>query len=322
MCNLILQYIKDAQGNIIAILDSYGNAVVEYNYDAWGNNNVGGTSVTLGNLNPFRYRGYYYDTETKLYFLQTRYYDPEVGRFINIDNIDYIDPETINGLNLYAYCNNNPVMNVDPDGTWSWKGFWKVVGAVLVVAAVTAAVVVTAGAAAVAVGAGAATVSAVMTGAAIGGGIAGTCEIINQANKNGVENINIGSVAIETFTGSVVGSLSSVGGVTTSATVRTGVRFAKVGLAGLASALHGINEGKSFDTIVGDAGLAMAGSMILQSFGYLGDKITGKTSSDVLASLKLDGKLYYGLQTIFGIGVGLGGRAILRFQSLNLGIIF
>ena len=109
-------YRKDAQGNIIAILDSYGNAVVEYSYDAWGNNNVGGTSVTLGNLNPFRYRGYYYDTETKLYFLQTRYYDPEVGRFINIDNIDYIDPETINGLNLYAYCNNNPVNYYDPSG--------------------------------------------------------------------------------------------------------------------------------------------------------------------------------------------------------------
>ena len=90
--------------------------MVEYSYDAWGNNNVGGTSVTLGNLNPFRYRGYYYDTETKLYFLQTRYYDPEVGRFINIDNIDYIDPETINGLNLYAYCNNNPVNYYDPSG--------------------------------------------------------------------------------------------------------------------------------------------------------------------------------------------------------------
>ena len=109
-------YRKDAQGNIIAILDSYGNAVVEYSYDAWGNNNVGGTSVTLGNLNPFRYRGYYYDTETKLYYLQTRYYDPEVGRFINIDNIEYADPETINGLNLYAYCNNNPVNYYDPSG--------------------------------------------------------------------------------------------------------------------------------------------------------------------------------------------------------------
>ena len=61
-------------------------------------------------------RGYYYDEETELYFLKTRYYDLEVGRFISVDGIEYLDPETINGLNLYAYCGNNPVMNVDPNG--------------------------------------------------------------------------------------------------------------------------------------------------------------------------------------------------------------
>ena len=55
-------------------------------------------------------RGYYYDTETELYFLKTRYYDPEVGRFISVDGIEYLDPETINGLNLYAYCNNNQIL--------------------------------------------------------------------------------------------------------------------------------------------------------------------------------------------------------------------
>ncbi len=69
-------------------------------------------------LNPFRYRSYYYDTETELYYLQTRYYDPELGRFISQDSIEYAEPETINGLNLYAYCANNPVMNIDPTGTF------------------------------------------------------------------------------------------------------------------------------------------------------------------------------------------------------------
>ena len=82
----------------------------------------------IGNVNPIRYRGYYYDTETKLYYLKTRYYDPEVGRFISIDSIDYVDPDTVNGLNLYAYCGNNPVMNVDPNGN-SWSNFWNKVGA-------------------------------------------------------------------------------------------------------------------------------------------------------------------------------------------------
>ena len=94
--------------------------MVQYVYDAWGNHAVldaNGADITdvdhIGSLNPFRYRGYFYDAETGLYFLKTRYYDPETGRFITIDDISYIDPETINGLNLYAYCGNNPVMRTD-----------------------------------------------------------------------------------------------------------------------------------------------------------------------------------------------------------------
>ena len=110
--------------DIIAILDSAGTVVVKYVYDAWGNHDVhllkqvyaSEQSTHIGYLNPFRYRGYYYDTETKLYYLKTRYYDPVVGRFITIDDLSYIDPEHINGLNLYAYCGNNPIMAVDPTG--------------------------------------------------------------------------------------------------------------------------------------------------------------------------------------------------------------
>lgn len=74
------------------------------------------TDFGLGEINPFRYRSYYYDTETGLYYLKSRYYDPQTGRFISMDGINYLDPETIGGTNLYAYCNNNPVMYVDPTG--------------------------------------------------------------------------------------------------------------------------------------------------------------------------------------------------------------
>ena len=111
-------YRKDIQGNIIAILDSLGKVVVQYNYDAWGKCSVTATSAytTIAFLNPFRYRGYYYDSDTRLYYLKTRYYDPEVGRFLNMDAVDYADPETLGGLNLYSYCNNNPVMYIDPTG--------------------------------------------------------------------------------------------------------------------------------------------------------------------------------------------------------------
>ena len=122
-------YRKDAQGNVIALMNASGAVVARYLYDAWGTSvvvNNDGAEIAdanhIGNLNPFRYRGYYYDVETKLYYLKTRYYDPEVGRFMTIDGIEYLDPETINGLNLYAYSGNNPVMAVDPNGNkwWHW----------------------------------------------------------------------------------------------------------------------------------------------------------------------------------------------------------
>ncbi|MBR2339565.1 MAG: RHS repeat-associated core domain-containing protein, partial [Clostridia bacterium] len=122
-------YKKDALGNIIEILDSNGNTVAKYAYDAWGNHKIydgdGREVITtshIGILNPFRYRSYYFDTETGLYFLQSRYYDPKIGRFITIDDHSYLDPDTINGVNLYAYCGNNPVMNVDPNGC-----FWDII---------------------------------------------------------------------------------------------------------------------------------------------------------------------------------------------------
>jgi len=117
-------YQKDLQGDVIGIVNSDGYVVAKYAYDAWGNckvQNPDGTeninSSFIGNVNPFRYRGYYFDAETGLYFLQSRYYDPEVGRFISQDLVDYTRREDFGGLNLYAYCGNNPVMNVDPDGT-------------------------------------------------------------------------------------------------------------------------------------------------------------------------------------------------------------
>ena len=135
--NGTLYYVqKNFQGDIVALVDQSGNVVAKYVYDAWGVCNVYDASGTLntsdsfiGNINPFRYRGYYYDVETGLYYLQTRYYDPQAGRFLSPDSVDYIAPDIIGGLNLYAYCNNNPVMYSDPEGTFVWALIMAGIGA-------------------------------------------------------------------------------------------------------------------------------------------------------------------------------------------------
>ena len=118
-------YRRDITGNILGILDKSGNYVVKYRYDAWGN--LLGKQVLVdciaSNHNPFLYKGYFYDEETKWYYLQSRYYIPEFGRFLSPDSIDYVDPESIGGLNLYAYCNNNPIMYADPTGHFAISTF-------------------------------------------------------------------------------------------------------------------------------------------------------------------------------------------------------
>ena len=163
-------YRRDCQGNIIALIDTSGVVVVKYKYDAWGNHEAEVAAegyVALAEINPFRYRGYYYDTETGLYYLNTRYYDPEVGRFISRDSIDYATPETINGLNLYAYCGNNPVMCVDPTGTLAWwQNLLIALAGIVIIAGLAVATVVTGGAAA---GLAGAIAAGALKGAFIGG---------------------------------------------------------------------------------------------------------------------------------------------------------
>lgn len=115
-------YIRNPFNDIVGIMDDSTLEAI-YVYDAWGNHRVYKSDGTVdddltsvGNLNPFRYRSYYYDSDTKLYYLKARYYDPEIGQFISPDDMDYLSIEDITGVDLYAYCHNNPVMNYDPSG--------------------------------------------------------------------------------------------------------------------------------------------------------------------------------------------------------------
>ena len=125
----IYHYVTNIQGDVIAILDAYGNMVVEYQYDAWGNilSTSGSMASTLGLHNPLRYRGYVYDTETGLYYLQSRYYNPTWGRFINADS--QLSGGELTGLNMFAYCGNNPVRFIDPSGKAFIEALVAAVGA-------------------------------------------------------------------------------------------------------------------------------------------------------------------------------------------------
>ena len=111
-------YLLNLQGDVIGIYDGSGNVVVRYTYDSWGKviSVTGSLADTVGVKNPLRYRGYYYDVETKLYYLQSRYYDPETCRFINADSLLVAGDDYIQGVNMFAYCQNNPVMYSDPSG--------------------------------------------------------------------------------------------------------------------------------------------------------------------------------------------------------------
>ena len=110
-------YIVNLQGDVMGIVDSTGTLVVYYTYDAWGNplSITGTLADSLGTLNPLRYRGYVYDVETDYYYLQSRYYDPEIGRFINSDAF-VATGQGLLGNNMFAYCGNNPVSRYDPTG--------------------------------------------------------------------------------------------------------------------------------------------------------------------------------------------------------------
>ena len=117
-------YRKNLFGDITAIYER-DTCVAKYAYDAYGVCKVlnpDGTENTdedfIGNVNPIRYRGYYYDVGTGFYYLQTRYYDPQTGRFLNMDGLEYLEPTEVGGLNLYSYCGCDPINYYDPTGTF------------------------------------------------------------------------------------------------------------------------------------------------------------------------------------------------------------
>ena len=119
-------FVCNWRGDVTEIYDSTGALAASYSYDAWGKvvsvTDASGAAITssthIANVNPIRYRGYYYDTEISLYYLKSRYYDTQVKRFLNADKNISGSGSTIQGNNLFEYCNNNPINNSDCNGNW------------------------------------------------------------------------------------------------------------------------------------------------------------------------------------------------------------
>ena len=125
-------YLYNGLGDVVGLIDSSNKVVVRYQYNSWGKvtSSEDTSGVSLATLNPFCYRKYVYDPETGLYCLGSRYYDPEVGRFVNADDTDVIfaKPQELGSKNLYAYCDNNPVVKEDYEGEFPIA---SIVGAVV-----------------------------------------------------------------------------------------------------------------------------------------------------------------------------------------------
>ncbi|MEE0128969.1 MAG: RHS repeat-associated core domain-containing protein [Eubacterium sp.] len=117
-------YIKNAQNDVVAIADKDGNVLANYAYDSWGKVTEITGNTALAEQNPIRYRSYYFDFETEWYFLNTRYYSPDMCRFINADGVVGANSDVL-AYNNFAYCSNDPVNNTDSNGQWKIKNFVK-----------------------------------------------------------------------------------------------------------------------------------------------------------------------------------------------------
>jgi RHS repeat-associated protein len=287
-------YIRNQQGDITMIVDDQGTVLVEYRYDAYGNRTIvlDDTSGILSTYNPYTYKGYRYDQEIGLYYLNSRYYDPVIGRVLNPDGI-LGQTGNILSTNMYAYCGNNPVMYLDPSGFASEETVKNIIAAVLVIVGITALVVCAGGIAAAALGATASTVAAITTAGTIGGLVAGGVNLASQTLLYGAENLDINSIAMSTFSGTIAGMLSGAFGTLTSGTGSITSLLVQRGMQAATNLTISVSV-YSASTVLSGGTITIEGLMISSFSGFVsGAFFNLPAGQGLVISLGLEGASYY-----------------------------
>ena len=224
-------YIKNLQGDVVAISNAAGTILVEYIYDAWGDvlSITGTEASTLGAINPIRYRGYYFDTDTEFYYLNSRYYDPEIRRFINADDVSLLGANgDFASFNLYAYCGNNPVLRKDAEGE-----FW---------------------------------LTATLISAAVGGVISAVADAAVQYVTTG--KVDIGQTAIAAASGAISGACALIPGGAVCSTVVSGVINGALNVGSYALNQYRKNETIDTGELLVSAGVGVVSGVVGNVFRF------------------------------------------------------
>ena len=225
-------YVYNVQGDVTHIVDTDKNVVATYEYDPYGKILNLDSLTAIGKVNPFRYRGYYYDSESNLYYLNSRYYNPEIGRFINADSFDILDGGNDHILenNLFTYCFNNPTNMTDDTGCWPKWGTNLVkvgIGALAIGIGVVATVATGGVAAPVLVASLKIAVTSAAIGAAVGAGTSAVNHRISTGSWNGVGKSALSGAVDGAADGFMWGGISA--GATFTTVAAKGAKIQKIG---------------------------------------------------------------------------------------------
>ena len=290
--------------------------MVKYEYDAWGNATTNIIEPTIvSNHNPFVYKGYYKDEETNFYYLNSRYYNPELCRFISPDDVDYLDPGTINGLNLYCYCYNNPIMYYDLSGNLpQWAEC--VIGGALVLGAIALTIATAGVGGALATALGGSLLATIGSGVVVGAAVGAVSGMMINAGTqliiNGTENFSWGEFGKSAWTSAIAGGIA--GGVF--AGIQYGLSAGKIAnsVSGLSKAQTRLNNVfKPLGNVKNLANAPFSGANIAETVGKVAGNYNTAYSAYILAK---------GTNAIVKVGIEVAYFLLENLTSDLIGLAF